>query len=539
MASFFFPIINSLSIFRGLPEWKCETHAKVEKAKICCEDDKRNERSYNTGEPSYGKTSGPHIHMYTRNPNTYPSYSGYQDQYQNKGFYQRVCDNARYAADMVKLYAKRVGRFLFNAGGQVAKVLYLVLLYIWAFLKMFFTTSVPSKTLPSTPRPYQSTKAESQSFNSVEFKPEELADAYEKEQIQEVQEVEAKSVPRQTYKHAEDVRYRPEPEPEREQPPARYAPESQREQLLPRYEAESQPPPPYAAEPSREQRVPVPANREPPVAMPRVYTAAPPVERSAYELDPAASIHGQKFTDTSLDARESRDVKELSPYVEEMNVASHPPPPPPPPPPTPYPKTVRIENVNGRDGGGGGADQWESESTTATRGGGGGGGGGINGRPATPPTKKEPLGIGKLPADVMAELHGTQRMRQEREASIQREMTQSCHPDMAAWKTNDNDMRYDRSATATPFRASSVGPTMRRLEQVVSRLEDTNDNEAQYVFRAKPTDYMLGKSVYTPIEEVEQMRDSINRAKPTDYMLGKSVYTPIEEVEQMRDSINR
>uniref|UniRef100_A0A0K0DM20 IRS-type PTB domain-containing protein n=1 Tax=Angiostrongylus cantonensis TaxID=6313 RepID=A0A0K0DM20_ANGCA len=78
---------------------------------------------------------------------------------------------------------------------------------------------------------------------------------------------------------------------------------------------------------------------------------------------------------------------------------------------------------------------------------------------------------------------GTQKMRQEREASVQREMTQSCHPDMAQWKTTENDSRYDRSASATPFRASSVGPTMRRLEQVVSRLDDTSDNEAQYVFR--------------------------------------------------------
>ncbi|KHJ85107.1 hypothetical protein OESDEN_15172, partial [Oesophagostomum dentatum] len=51
---------------------------------------------------------------------------------------------------------------------------------------------------------------------------------------------------------------------------------------------------------------------------------------------------------------------------------------------------------------------------------------------------------------------------------------------------------------------------MRRLEQVVSRLEDSPDNEAQYVFRPKPTEYMMGRPVYTPIEEAEQMRDIIN-----------------------------
>ncbi|PIO72207.1 hypothetical protein TELCIR_05869, partial [Teladorsagia circumcincta] len=77
---------------------------------------------------------------------------------------------------------------------------------------------------------------------------------------------------------------------------------------------------------------------------------------------------------------------------------------------------------------------------------------------------------------------GTQKMRLEREASVQREMTQSCHPDMTQWKTQDIESRYDRSATATPYRASSVGPTMRKLEQVVSRLDDASENEAQYVF---------------------------------------------------------
>ncbi|KAJ1372333.1 hypothetical protein KIN20_034466 [Parelaphostrongylus tenuis] len=131
----------------------------------------------------------------------------------------------------------------------------------------------------------------------------------------------------------------------------------------------------------------------------------------------------------------------------------------------------------------------------------------------TKPIKKERIHLEseKLPADVMAELHGTQKMRQERGASVQREMTQSCHPDMAQWKTAESDSRYDRSASATPFRASSVGPTMRRLEQVVRRLDDTSDNEAQYVFRARPSDYTMGNAVFTSVDEAEKMRDGINR----------------------------
>ncbi|KIH59358.1 hypothetical protein ANCDUO_10412 [Ancylostoma duodenale] len=470
-------------IGRGKPEWKCEANEEEKKQKNCCVDPK-------SEEPSFHKS--PHLAQTYKQP--YQPYTSSNipapRAYQNKGgFLQRMRDLASSAAETASLYARRIGRFLYGVGCKAARLLRTVAQYIWAFLKTFFITSVPSKTLPATPKPFQPNAPESPSFNKVEFKPEELAEAYEKEKVPD-------------------------------------GPRTRERQQL-----------------QEQAPAPMPAERQPPpVAMPRMYAA----ERPTYELDPAASIQAQRhYTDTSLDGRDMRPrplevirilispgetstefvdhldrskrlealgtvseaggVAKLgdfinTPNIEEMHVSQqHPPPaPPPPPPPTPFSKPVRIENtVNGREG----VDQWESESSTA--------------RSAMTETlpmttvKREPPGLGKLPADVMAELHGTQKMRQEREASVQREMTQSCHPDMAQWKSNDND-RYDRSATATPFRASSVGPTMRKLEQVVSRLEDSSDNEAQYVFRAKPSDYMMGKSVYTPIEEAEQMRDNIN-----------------------------
>ncbi|KAK6029783.1 hypothetical protein OSTOST_04100, partial [Ostertagia ostertagi] len=191
-----------------------------------------------------------------------------------------------------------------------------------------------------------------------------------------------------------------------------------------------------------------------PVAMPRHTSSYIPDSQLHHEDFPGPSTH--RFTDTSLDGAHM----EISPSVGEIPM--HAPPPAPPPPPL---RPVRIDTVNGREDTT--VDPWEYTPQ----------------QPIT--TKKEPPGIGKLPADVMAELHGTQKMRLEREASVQREMTQSCHPDMTQWKTQENESRYDRSATATPYRASSVGPTMRKLEQVVSRLDDASENEAQYVFRAK------------------------------------------------------
>ncbi|XGW25277.1 hypothetical protein V3C99_006584, partial [Haemonchus contortus] len=229
----------------------------------------------------------------------------------------------------------------------------------------------------------------------------------------------------------------------------------------------------YAAESAAQQQIATP------VAMPRQtqFTSEPFWQ---HEDAPGPSTH--QFTDTSLDVA----YRDTSSNEDEATIHA----PPPPAPPPPY-SSIRLDHVNGREETS--VDPWEYNS------------------PLSATTKKEPPGIGKLPADVMAELHGTQKMRMEKETSVQREMTQSCHPDMAQWKTQDSESRYDRSATATPFRASSVGPTMRKLEQVVSRLDDANENEAQYVFRAKPSDYMMGRPVFTPLEEAERMRDTINR----------------------------
>ncbi|VDK57925.1 unnamed protein product [Cylicostephanus goldi] len=118
--------------------------------------------------------------------------------------------------------------------------------------------------------------------------------------------------------------------------------------------------------------------------MPRMYTAPPPPEKPAYGFEPVTPPAAQ------------------NPNIEEQHVASYPPPAPPPPPPTPFPKTVRIDGAkNGRDAG----DPWDNESSSTVRGG-GGGGSGINDRVTTPTQKKEKPGIGKLPAEVMAELHG-------------------------------------------------------------------------------------------------------------------------------------
>ncbi|PAV56524.1 hypothetical protein WR25_14897 [Diploscapter pachys] len=125
--------------------------------------------------------------------------------------------------------------------------------------------------------------------------------------------------------------------------------------------------------------------------------------------------------------------------------------------------------------------------------------------------------IGALPKDVMQELTDLHKKR-ERGLSAQREMTQSCHPDMNSWASNSKQDDPSSFINRTgSHRANSVGPSMRKLEQHVSRLEGNSDDEAQYVFRPKKAgddDFYMGRYVISPLEEAEQMRAKVNSQRP-------------------------
>ncbi|EFO95649.1 hypothetical protein CRE_26020 [Caenorhabditis remanei] len=166
---------------------------------------------------------------------------------------------------------------------------------------------------------------------------------------------------------------------------------------------------------------------------------------------------------------------------------------PPPPPPPPPPKPVSREPSRAR-------------SMTPAR-----------------ERKEVKGGIGGFKSDIMDELEEHQRVRQER-TSVNREMTQSCHPDMAQWKANET---VDRSANSTPWRAASVGPTMRRLEQVVSRVEGDDQKEANFVFRPQKI-----------VHSSEEYQNRNKQASDNGFIMGRSVFSPVEEAEQMRKDIN-
>uniref|UniRef100_A0AAF5PW37 Bm6565 n=1 Tax=Wuchereria bancrofti TaxID=6293 RepID=A0AAF5PW37_WUCBA len=219
------------------------------------------------------------------------------------------------------------------------------------------------------------------------------------------------------------------------------------------------------------------------------------------------------------------------PTLEDSNVAvtTLPSPPPPPPPPTtpsislPLPifKTVT--------------------STTSTKIG-----------EKVPPKG----GVAVLPLDIMAEAHARVKEREqkliEQEAELQK----------------NNEMNNDWTVTSKKFlpaqwkmpiskideksmienKESEDGEILRSTRRnIVSRISRTTDQDAQFIFHA-PThqnvtnfrsnrlttdgNFLMGRSVFSPIREAEEMRDRVNRRMtetPSETFFSSRLNTPLDD----------
>uniref|UniRef100_A0A158PCT5 Uncharacterized protein n=1 Tax=Angiostrongylus cantonensis TaxID=6313 RepID=A0A158PCT5_ANGCA len=311
--------VRSLVVI-GKPEWKCE--ALPATPKNCCVESK------STQSPS----TKPICQSNSVRPEPPCAYRG-------KTMMQRFGEKLQSFTIVASDYGRRIGRFCQKIAHEGMQAVQTVVLYLWAFLKALFYTNVPSKTLPSTPRPFLAKKSDSGSFSKVEFNPNELNTAYEVEKMNTADSAPQKELDCST-------QFVPIP--------------SERHNF-------------------REEEVPV--ERTVPQAMPRKNSS----NSKALYQDNSGYNHQQEkqyFTDTSLDTLQSG----ASAYIEEYPMFRLPTPPPPaPPPPT---KPIRVDSVvHGRED----VDQGDRETYQNNE---------------TNQKRKDPPGIGKLPADVMAELHG-------------------------------------------------------------------------------------------------------------------------------------
>ncbi|VIO85971.1 Uncharacterized protein BM_BM6565 [Brugia malayi] len=215
------------------------------------------------------------------------------------------------------------------------------------------------------------------------------------------------------------------------------------------------------------------------------------------------------------------------PTLEDSNVAVttlSSPPPPPPPPSTPsisFPLPIFKTET----------------STTSTK----------NGEKVPPKG-----GVAVLPLDIMAEAHARVK---EREQKLIEQKAES---------HENNEMNNDWTVTSRRFipaqwkmpvtkvdeksmienKESEDGEIIRSTRRnIVSRISRPTDQDAQFIFRA-PThqnvtsnrltdgNFLMGRSVFSPIREAEEMRDRVNRRMtetPSESFFSSRLNTPLDD----------
>ncbi|CAD6194686.1 unnamed protein product [Caenorhabditis auriculariae] len=401
-------------LFKGKSEWKCATASRPS-TKICCVDGDRCS--------DHASTSSDSTRSYFNNYNS--THKSFTPSSQN-GWLDWLRRSASSAVHYTKRLAAKACELAHNFYHWARRLIH----WLFGVIKAFFGASLPSQTLPATPKPYKANGLDSPSYNKVTFEP-------------------------------------PEPE------------------ML-----------------SKEIDLAVNETNDDDEPTIRENIVAPKLKDVPAKVSVKDRVQQREEATKVPPTGESFYYERV--YEEPKREKSVPPPAPPPPPAKP----IRVQASA------------ERETTT----------------PGREKSKEVRGGIGGFNREVMSELEEAQRQRTERGLSAQREMTQSCHPDMAQWKQVEES---DRSAASTPWRASSVGPSMRRLEQVVSRVNNDDDNEeANFVFRPKQAadGYMMGRSVFTPVEEAEQMRSHINKSTGTSTAGGYHGGDHYEDVRSSRST---
>ncbi|KAK6109721.1 putative integral membrane protein [Brugia pahangi] len=229
----------------------------------------------------------------------------------------------------------------------------------------------------------------------------------------------------------------------------------------------------------------------------------------------------------NLQQQNEQQQQQHSSATEDSNVAvttlSSPPPPPPPPSTPSISLPLPIFKTE--------------TSTTSTK----------NGEKVPPKG-----GVAVLPLDIMAEAHARVK---EREQKLIEQKAES---------HENNEMNNDWTVTSRKFipaqwkmpvmkvdeksmienKESEDGEIIRSTRRnIVSRISRPTDQDAQFIFRA-PThqnvtsnrltdgNFLMGRSVFSPIREAEEMRDRVNRRMtetPSESFFSSRLNTPLDD----------
>ncbi|CAG9533393.1 unnamed protein product [Cercopithifilaria johnstoni] len=154
-------------------------------------------------------------------------------------------------------------------------------------------------------------------------------------------------------------------------------------------------------------------------------------------------------------------------------------------------------------------------------------------------------GVAVLPLDIMAEAHA--RIK-EREQKTQSQENNEMNTEWTVTSKRFIPVKWPASKIEDRLivedKANEDGESLKSARKnIVSRISRSSDQDAQFIFRA-PThhnilsnrlsdgNFLMGRSVFTPVREAEEMRDRVNQRMtetPSENFFGSRLNTPLDD----------
>uniref|UniRef100_A0A915PH63 DUF4005 domain-containing protein n=1 Tax=Setaria digitata TaxID=48799 RepID=A0A915PH63_9BILA len=162
-------------------------------------------------------------------------------------------------------------------------------------------------------------------------------------------------------------------------------------------------------------------------------------------------------------------------------------------------------------------------------------------------------GVAVLPPDIMAEAHARVREREQKlnEQKVELQENNEMNSDWTVTSKRFVPLKWKMSTSKVdegPLSDSKINEDESEImkptgRSVVSRISQSSDQDAQFIFRPPKHqnipanrlvdgNFLMGRSVFSPVREAEEMRDRLNRRMtetPSESLLGSRLNTPLED----------
>ncbi|KAM3726634.1 Uncharacterized protein ACO02O_03364 [Dirofilaria immitis] len=161
-------------------------------------------------------------------------------------------------------------------------------------------------------------------------------------------------------------------------------------------------------------------------------------------------------------------------------------------------------------------------------------------------------GVAVLPLDIMVEAHARVKERERRLSEQKTELQENNEMNTDWTVTSKRFVPLKWKAAASKLEVKSTVKNKANEDDeilkpisrnIVSRISQSSDQDAQFIFRAPmhqnmssnrlPDDnFLMGRSVFSPVREAEEMRDRVNRRMtetPSESVFDSRLNTPLDD----------